>query len=381
MSDRLSAAQVTAALAKVGAPTAPAGASKEVLGKLGHRVAQHLLEYREEPDLVFLALDEVGVSPENRLGADPNLVVLHARITSSFETDGYDPSRHLAGIVVHYRSEEGKKALIAFNQRFSQGRVGAPKIHPEKMKYGTLASAHLTLAVRCVAEGMVSPVSGKNLGRLVVEDEKLGRVVLRGLQYTVLKETIPVEAMQEISQWRNQDQNSNLAFHEFELVQSLVAQARKTSIQCGPKVNLGNICALVLRSAPVSLSPHAVSSVGRFVLQYFGSAHQELLVDLCCLHSALVDPQSLSVPYAIFDVLSKEANLVESPHLRQAIVFTMWTSEGAIARQRPQPDTAGLISTNEITSLAKNQPLVKQVEEWLTEARQTYLPFLSLIHI
>ena len=75
MSDRLTEQQVTATLASVGAPPVPPNANKEVIGKLGHRVAQHLIQYREEPDVVPLPGPEVGVSPHNRLGAEPNLVV------------------------------------------------------------------------------------------------------------------------------------------------------------------------------------------------------------------------------------------------------------------------------------------------------------------
>ena len=38
-----------------------------------------------------------------------------------------------------------------------------------------------------------------------------------------------MDAQHDISQWRNQDQNSNLSFHEIELVQALILAAKKGS--------------------------------------------------------------------------------------------------------------------------------------------------------
>ena len=132
MSAPLSVQAVSKTLAAVGAPTAPPTANKEVIGKLGHRVATRLTTFREEPDVVNLQPDEVGVAPANRRGAHPNLQVLHERITASFAKDGHDPSRHLAGIVVHYKSEAGRKDLVEYNQSWSEGRSGFPHSFLEK---------------------------------------------------------------------------------------------------------------------------------------------------------------------------------------------------------------------------------------------------------
>ena len=51
----------------IGVPQAPANASRDLLGKLGHEVAAFLIEHREQPDdgsipeLVRIPPDEVGV--------------------------------------------------------------------------------------------------------------------------------------------------------------------------------------------------------------------------------------------------------------------------------------------------------------------------------
>ena len=119
------------AMAKLmGKPQAPANANREALGKLGHEVAAFLQEWRElsedgePPALVRIPPDEVGVCPRNRGGAPPNLQVLHKRFTTSFKKHGYDPSKHLPCIVVHYSSDKGRKDLVNFNLKWSERRVG-----------------------------------------------------------------------------------------------------------------------------------------------------------------------------------------------------------------------------------------------------------------
>ena len=94
------------------------------------------------------------------------------------------------------------------------------------------------------------------------------------------------------------------------------------------------------------------------------------------MHSALVDPQELSVPSSIFDALCAGHNFAKAPHLEIAIVMTMWAPECVLVRQRPIPDQANLLSTGEIQSLAKNATLVAAAEKWLVDARNTILPLL-----
>jgi len=250
------------AMAKLmGKPQAPANANREALGKLGHEVATFLQEWRElsedgePPALVRIPPDEVGVCPRNRGGAPPNLQVLHKRITASFEKHGYDPSRHLPCIVVHYKSEKGRKDLVSFNQKWSEGRVGFPKVNPKKMRYGTLAGSHLTLAVRCTLERMVTPQK-VDLGKVRDDDPKLAKVADQGLEYIILQEETPLDAQDKISSWRNQGQHSNLVFHEFEMTQAILDVAKKHALKGKGKVEVGPLAGAVMRSAPVTLTPH-----------------------------------------------------------------------------------------------------------------------------
>ena len=93
---QLTTAEVSQTLSAVGAPSMPSNANKEAVGKLGQRVAQHIVEYRETEELVTLDPDEVGVARANRKETPPNLKVLHKKLTNSLSKDFYDPNRHLA---------------------------------------------------------------------------------------------------------------------------------------------------------------------------------------------------------------------------------------------------------------------------------------------
>ena len=111
-------------------------------------------------------------------------------------------------------------------------------------------------------------------------------------------------------------------------------------------------------------------------MKYFGTSHHELLLELPAQHSAIVDPQELSVPSSHFEALAVPS-FNEAPHLRKAIMQAMWTSENAIPKQRPTPDQANLITASEINQMGKNQRLVNAAEKWIVNATSKITPFLK----
>ena len=372
----MASGDVSSTLAKVGQPDAPMGANREVLGKLGHRVAQYMLEYRCNDEPEHIAPNLVGVSPNNRAGADPNLQVVHNRIVKSFHIDGHDPSRHPPGIVVRCTSGPAKAALVDYNLRFSEGRPLLPSVDKEGMTYATLAGSHLTLAVKCVKDNMQSPHLLTQLGQLAKDDEKLRNVVNKGLKYWILKEDTPVDAQREISQWRSQDQNSSQAFHEIELVHALSLATKKEALR-NPRVVLANVCAIVTSKAPVALAPLGVSAVGRYVIGFYSANMGRLVHELCQFHSAHVDPQQLSVGHTFFEAVCKAANLGDAHWVRYFLVRAMYTTDSVLPRQRPQPDQCSLFSSGEVDTFAGSKDFVTRVEGYLSSAHALYLPHLE----
>ena len=176
---------------------------------LGKKMEQYLRDYHELEFPVELAPHQVGVHPQNRAGADPNVQVLHNKILNSFAVDGYDPTRHLTPIVVRCSSDKNRAHLQAHNQRFTEGRSEFPPADEKRMEFGTLAGSHLTLALRCIESGVVCQSTGLSAQAIVEKQPNLKQVVERGMRYHVLREDTPLDILSDISQWRNQDQNSN----------------------------------------------------------------------------------------------------------------------------------------------------------------------------
>ncbi len=74
---------------------------------------------------------------------------------------GYDPSRPLPGIAVTASTAEQIAKLQAHNLKFGEGSDLYPPVHRDQMRFGTLASTHLNLLLRCYGANMVSSVTGR----------------------------------------------------------------------------------------------------------------------------------------------------------------------------------------------------------------------------
>lgn len=341
-----------APLAAAAAGAAPQ-ADKEV-DKLGARVFEYIKQYRETDTPLELKPHQVGVHPLNRGGADPNMLVVHHKILASFRKDGYDASRHLTPIVVRCSSDEARQKLQAHNKRFAEGRTGFPSVDEKAMEFGTLAGSHLTIALRCVESDV--PCLSTGFGSKAIADSQapLKLAAQRGLAYWVLKEDTPLSVLSDISQWRNQDQNSNQPFHEMELL-VLVTNICRTSIAASSagKINASQVCAVAQRQAPVKLSSRVLQGVVRYALQYFSAGQSSLLTDLTRWHSANIDPQELCLPTSAFDTTGnviKFPSLQDAPLTRLYVIKAMYDKETAVVKQRPQPDVASLISNTELES-------------------------------
>ena len=94
---------------------------------------------------------------------------VHFGILNSFKTKGFDRTRPAIGICILYASEEGKKRLLEHNLRFSKGNRLLPPINESVAIYGSLASSHYNLALRCIQSNMISPIG--SLSDLLQDDQ------------------------------------------------------------------------------------------------------------------------------------------------------------------------------------------------------------------
>ena len=137
----------------------------------------------------------------------------------------------------HVHIEHGKALPMDHNKRFSKGNKPLPAVNEEAM-YGSLASSHCNLALRCIQTGLHSPIG--TLSDLIALNSNLKDVVLKW----VLQEVVSMERQVDISLWRNMDQNENQVRHDIEILQSIKAIAEQLS-QKQANVAQGDLVACV----------------------------------------------------------------------------------------------------------------------------------------
>ena len=183
-----------------------------------------------------LDCDSVGVHPNNRGGSSPNFQYVHGSLYANIIKDGFDPKRAIPGIVIKCDEGDAKKKLIEYNEGLAQGNDLCPPVVKTKMCYGTLASSHLTLGLRCFKNQMNSRISGCVFS-VPSDDEFLKQVVDHGHLYYVLDSSLSQEDAEFLSEWRNSDQNQNQGNSEAQLIRNLQRLLLEEMAKNGPQVS------------------------------------------------------------------------------------------------------------------------------------------------
>ena len=313
------------------------------------------------------------VAPHNRDGAPPNVQHVHYGILKSFKTKGFDRTRPAIGICIKFTSEEGKKRLLEHNKRFSKGNRLLPPIDDEQAIYGSLATSHYNLALRCIQSGIHSPIG--SLSDLVEENINLKEAVLNGHRWWVLPESVVKERQVDISLWRNMDQNENQATHEVEVLQCIKATAEDLSHK-QRKITQGDLVAAAGRRNPAKISPHALTNLCKYYIGFLENGVVELVTDLVDFHSATVDPKELTVSTAFFMVLVSEEALSKCPQTRLYLVICQYTAEKTKV-QAGGPSVSQFLEPSVITNLCKKPDLLKTIETKIRNIKAKYLPILE----
>lgn len=292
--------------------------------KLAQRVEETLTKEILFPEPKQIDPSFILVAPFNRDGAPPNVQHVHFGILKSFKTKGFDRTRPAIGICIKFTSEAGRKKLLEHNKRFSMGNKLLPPIDEEHAVYGSLATSHYNLALRCLQSGLHSPIG--NLADLVSENLNLKDAVINGHRWWVIPESVCQERQVDISLWRNMDQNENQATHEIEILQCIKATAENLS-QKQTKVTQGDLVAATARRNPAKISPLALTNLSRFYIGFLQNGVVDLMADLVDFHSQTVDPKELTVSTSFFQTLVSEESLATCPHTRLHLVLTQYTPE------------------------------------------------------
>ena len=367
-----SASAAAAAQMLVLAPTAEHNASNTV--KANKRVQAIVEKHRvfEEPQR--LDPDTVGVSPFNRGGSAPNMPYIHSALQQMVTRDGFDPKRPQAGFVILHETSDSQAGLVAFNEKLADGCDLYPPVFGKGMKYGSLASSHLTLALRCWKNTVHSSITGARF-QVPADDDALKHVVSQGHSYFVLDDKISKEDAEFLSEWRNADQNQNQCNSEAQLIRTLqsLVEDELAKSDAGTQVKLSTIISKATNKSIVKLKPDTVGGLTRWILSL---GARDYVTEFLDFHAAEVDPTQLTVPWGFFDEVAKALGK-EFVLSKLAITVAQYTSEGAQAQTRPQPDTCRLTSHSELHALGRNTDVLKALEAKLAETRQKMQPLLT----
>ena len=355
---------------------APQNLNKDVdsgkFKKLAQRVEEALTtpKVNAEPEQIDPQL--ILVAPTNRNGAPPNVQHVHMGILKSFIEKGYDRTRPAIGICIQYLSEHGKAQLLEHNKRFSKGNVLLPPINDQAM-YGSVAASHFNLALRIIAGGLHSPAGP--LDPLLEENAHLKEVVLNGHKWWILPETVDLALQEDISHWRNMDQNDNQQTHEIEILQCIRTTAETLS-QKRPKITQGDLVAFVSKRNPTNLSPGALQTLCKFYIQFLENEVLDLVGGMVDFHCDVVDPKVLSISISFFQAVVSEESLKKCPFARLYLVITQYTTE-KVRAQAGGPSVSQFLDVPQIQGLCKKPDQLLLLETTIREIRNKYLPLLS----
>ena len=105
-----------------------------------------------------------------------------------------------------------------------------------------------------------------------------------------------------ISEWKNQDQNSNQVRHEIELIRAIQAMCLKEAT-VAQKASVGGIAQLVNLASPVKVPTSAMHAMVAYVMAV-GAAHPSI-ERLCHYHAHNVNPGARTMLHTTFEALGK----------------------------------------------------------------------------
>ena len=230
-------------------------------------------------------------------------MVVHQHIIRSFLDGVFNPCRTPFGIVIWFTTTEAKAAAVAHNLRMCSGSPLFPPVESDEIKGATLSCSHFNVALRCFKAQMQS-VDSSGCARLcdATVDRELANAVAHGHKWHVLSERCPPDTQRRISEWKNQDQNSNQVRHEIELIRAIQAMCLKEAT-VAQKASVGGIAQLVNLASPVKVPSSALHAIVAFVMAV-GAAHPSL-ERLCHFHAHNVNPGARTMLHTTFEALGK----------------------------------------------------------------------------
>ena len=344
--------------------------------KLAERVEKVLTQDALYTEYKQIDPNKILVAPLNRLGSAPNVKHVHHGVLGSFKVNSFDRTRPAPGIVVEFRTPKGIQAILEHNRRFTTGNRFLPPILEDNLAggpvYGSLAGTHLNLALRCLKNGVQSPIGALEplLGHAGLKE-----VVMSGHKWIVLPETIDKQDQMDISLWRNQDQNENHAINEIEILQTILVVCQDLADAGRDTTNPAELAMKAQARNPAKKSFGAWESLTKYFITFVKDKLVGLVQELTEFHSETVNAKELCVALRMYAYLATEKAFITCPYLRHYLIRVQYTTEKAIPSSTG-PATSQFLELNQLTSFLKDPKMVQDVEQQIRDWRHKFLPIL-----
>ena len=209
-----------------------------------------------------------------------------------------------------------------------------------------------------------------------MDDETLTDSVVNGHSWWILPESIGTEMQQDISLWKNQDQNENQQIHEIEVLQTLRSAAEGFFKLGKEKIQAQDIVASAQRRNPVKVAESLWKTLAKWYISMLEDKAVDLISDLADFHSQRVDPREVTVSASFFLKILQEHALKKSPFLRHYLITLQYSKEKVLS-QGTGPAVGILLEPDLIESFCKKGDVVAQTEKTIETLRAKYLPILQ----
>ena len=358
-------------------PVPPPERNEAVCKKIAKEVAAGLEKYRHPdfPNPVDVPCYKLIVSPYNR-GCQGLTLAVVWEICDQLEEEGADGDRPAIGVAIWFDSSSFKAAAIDWNmQRYGSSAL-YPPIEKDQVCGVTLSCSHLNTSFRCFRANMTSP-SGRRL--IVPDDDPTLKLWVHGTghKFHLLREDTPADVQKIISEWKNQDQNTNQVRHEIQLIRSIQAVCFKEA-SVAHEASVSSIASKVNLSSPVKAGPNALCAMTRWLMK-IGAAHKAV-ERVCGHHSLTVNPNKRTVTPAVFESVGQHLG-EKWKEVSAAVTMLAYEGDETQAQVPPRPDISKTVTATEVKSLAEKMEgtVLTLVDTTLQTAVNTYTDKLTTV--
>lgn len=171
--------------------------------------------------------------------------------------------------------------------------------------------------------------------------------------------------MKLVAEWLNQDQNTNAANSEMQLLDTVRSECMQYT---GKMVKTTTITSKIIQESMVKLAPSAVHTMVSLCMDMGVTAYP---LELLMHHSNFVDQTEISISVNFIEEMLRtiaKRNVI----FRLNVIINQYDADHVEKKLRPQPDVGRFFSIADLNSLAKpeKEPIVDLCETFMRGNRE-----------